>query len=117
MFVAQVSRTMRNKSHVHPKRKGVSYNKQEAALPKPCRNFLYKIKNWASWVVHHGMQGLEDRPGIAECCGGNTQGSGASGSDNEPLNNFIDRFCSLQLTGHTTPVYFSLQQPWKASRV
>lgn len=48
----------------------------------------------------------QERLVIAECCGGNTQGSGASGSDTEPLNNFIDRFCSLQLTGHTTPVYF-----------
>lgn len=55
------------------------------------------------------MQGSEETLGIAECCGGNTQGSGASGSDTEPLINFIDRFCSLQLTGHTTPVYFSLQ--------
>jgi len=62
------------------------------------------------------LQGSEERLGIAECCGGNTQGSGARGSDKEPLKNFIDRFCSLQLTGHTTPVYFSLQQPWKASR-
>lgn len=62
------------------------------------------------------MQGSEERLGISKCCGGNTQGSGASGSDTEPLNNFIDRFCSLQLTGHTTPVYVSLQQPWKASK-
>lgn len=49
------------------------------------------------------MQGLEETPGIAESCGGNTQGSGACGSKTEPLKNFIDRFCSLQLTGHTTP--------------
>lgn len=77
--------------------------------------FLSVKKQTAGWVVLHHTQGLEDTQGIAESCGGNTQGSGTSGSDTEPLNNFIDRFCSLQLTGHTTPVYFSLQQPWKAT--
>lgn len=52
---------------------------------------------------------------IAERCGGNTQGSDTSGSGTDPLNNFIERFCSLQLTGHTTPQHFSLQQPRNAS--
>lgn len=46
------------------------------------------------------MQGSEETLGIAECCGGNTQGSDTSGSDTEPLNIFIDRFCSLQDTLH-----------------
>lgn len=41
---------------------------------------------------------------IVERCGGNTHGFSKSSSKIEPLNNFIDRFCSLQLTGHTTPV-------------
>lgn len=87
-----------------------NYNNKKATLPYIAQIFL--INNWPGWIVLHDMQVSEDRPGIAECCGGNTQGSGASGFDNKPLNNFIDRFCSLQLTGHTTPVYFSPQQPW-----
>lgn len=73
-------------------------------------NLRVEIIKQAERDADHDMQG-SDRLDIAECCGGNTQGSGASGSDTEPLNNFIDRFCSLQLTGHTTPVYVSLQQP------
>lgn len=93
----------------------ITTTNKKAALPNPCSDSEVNNKQ-AGCVVQHDMQGSEDKLGIAECCGGNTQGSGASGSDTEPLNNFIDRFCSLQLTGHTTPVYFSLQQPWEASR-
>lgn len=66
--------------------------------------FLEYLNKGEGWTLRPDMQGPEDGPGFAELCGGNTQGSGAHGSDTEPLNNFIDRFCSLQLTGHTTPV-------------
>lgn len=52
---------------------------------------------------------------FAESCGGNTQGSGASGSDSEPLNNFIDRFCSVQLTGHTSAVCMTAAAEQRAS--
>lgn len=67
-------------------------------------------------IVNYGVQGLAEIL-FGQFCGGNTQGSGASSSDTEPLNSFIDRYCSLQLTGHTTPVYCLLQQPSKASKI
>lgn len=76
-------------------------------------NLQAEINKQAGGIASGDMQGLS----IAECCGGNTQGSGASSSDKEPLNNFIDRFCSLQLTGHTTPAYVSLQQPCRPSKI
>lgn len=60
------------------------------------------------------LSDLEGRVGTAECCGGNTQGSDTSCSGTDPLNSFIERFCSLQLTGHTTPQHVSLQEPWNA---
>lgn len=66
-------------------------------------------------AVQRVLQDLEGTVHIVECYGGNTQGSDTSGSGTDPLNNFIERFCSLQLTGHTTPQHFSLQQPWNAS--
>lgn len=98
---------------MHRQQKGILQQQTKKLLCLILGIIFFKyINKLAGWVVQHVMRGSEETLGIAECCGGNTQGSGTSGSDTEPLNNFIDRFCSLQLTGHTTPVYL-LQQPWK----
>lgn len=88
-------------------------HKQRRQLMKKGVPSNFVTNKRGGWTIY---QDTQQRLGLAECCGGNTQGSGTSGSYSEPLNNFIDRFCSLQLTGHTTPVYFSLQQPKKVSR-
>ena len=74
-------------------------------------DYIYKVMAISPWWYGLPSQDArqEQRGGVKVVrCGGNTQGSGAYGSNTEPLNNFIDRFCSLQLPGHTTP-YFSLQ--------
>lgn len=102
---------MRTKSPAQTKKRHFSQQQTKMILCLIPVIHLSKETKGQGKVVLHDIQGSEEARGIAECCGGNTQGSGTSGSDTEPLNNFIDRFCSLQLTGHTTPVYFSLQQP------
>lgn len=82
---------------------------QKADLNACDKGLIFKLAGVGSIAVCRAQETVV----IALGCAGNTKGSGASSSDKTTQQLYWQ---VLQLTGHTSPAYVSLQQPLEASK-